>query len=538
MKDNEFKQIFPFQQPRKLQRTLIEKICEAYEEGYKHIVINAPTGIGKSVIGLSIANWFTGYTTPENCISSAYILTSQKLLQDQYVKDFNLPTIKGRDNYTCLYNTLKTCAESDCILKHWTPAKRKNNCKKCLYYDARDYFYNDSSIGILNYAYFLNMTMTDLQPKRKLLILDECHNAELMLLNFSTVIIDKKQCSYLGMYDAILHFPSESASDEEKFDWLFNTIFPDLLEQKAGLDDTFSNNDTDDMDFKMFKLYKHLTELCCNIENIKAEYNEGKPCAVLQDSDKSISFKPIFGKSLAKKYLFPYAEYTLSMSATVLSKDQYCRVMGMDSNETKFFKLPSLFPVKNRPVYSMNVGSMSWKNKQQTYPKLAKVVYNILKKYKNKRGIIHTVNYETAEYIINYITDQDYKMSKRLIMPRGKNRDDNLAFFHKSTKDDLVLISPSLQEGIDLKDELSRFTVICKMPYASLADEWVKKRMELSPKWYGEQTIMNLVQMSGRSVRTETDHAETYILDSDFNWFFKKNKNKFPIWWKDSVILK
>jgi len=197
-----------------------------------------------------------------------------------------------------------------------------------------------------------------------------------------------------------------------------------------------------------------------------------------------------------------------------------------------FIKLPSLFPIENRKVYALNIGSMAYKEKAKTIPKIAETVKLLLDKHKGERGIIHTVNYEVAEYLIKYLK------SDRLIMPKGKNRDSEIEYFMNSSKNDLVLISPSLQEGVDLKDDLSRFTIVCKMPYASLADDWVKKRMELSPKWYSEQTLMNLIQMTGRSVRTETDFATAYILDSNFNWFFNKNKNKFLKWWSESVIIK
>jgi len=41
--------------------------------------------------------------------------------------------------------------------------------------------------------------------------------------------------------------------------------------------------------------------------------------------------------------------------------------------------------------------------------------------------------------------------------------------------------------------------------------------------------------MTGRSVRSKEDQAVSYILDSSFNWFYNKNKKKFPEWWKKSI---
>jgi len=45
------------------------------------------------------------------------------------------------------------------------------------------------------------------------------------------------------------------------------------------------------------------------------------------------------------------------------------------------------------------------------------------------------------------------------------------------------------------------------------------------------------VQMCGRSIRSEDDFAIGYILDSGFNSFYKWNREKFPGWWKESLVI-
>ena len=42
---------------------------------------------------------------------------------------------------------------------------------------------------------------------------------------------------------------------------------------------------------------------------------------------------------------------------------------------------------------------------------------------------------------------------------------------HYESKKQTVLISPSLHLGVDLKDDLSRFQVIVKVPYPDLTDK-------------------------------------------------------------------
>lgn len=81
--------------PRNTQIKLINKINLAINEGYKNIILEAGTGIGKSAIATTLANMY----------DDSYILTMTKQLQKQYLDDFGemLVEIKGKGNYKCNY---------------------------------------------------------------------------------------------------------------------------------------------------------------------------------------------------------------------------------------------------------------------------------------------------------------------------------------------------------------------------------------------------------------------------------------------------
>ena len=122
----------------------------------------------------------------------------------------------------------------------------------------------------------------------------------------------------------------------------------------------------------------------------------------------------------------------------------------------------------------------------------------------------------------------------RMIFVTAENKQEELEKF-KTSQYPYVLVSPSLSEGLDLKDDLSRFCIICKVPYASLADNWIKKKIEVDKGWYELRTAETLIQQTGRSIRSKTDHADTYILDSQFLQFYNRNNRLFPKYWKDSI---
>jgi Rad3-related DNA helicase len=143
--------------------------------------------------------------------------------------------------------------------------------------------------------------------------------------------------------------------------------------------------------------------------------------------------------------------------------------------------------------------------------------------------VVHNCHsYKIAQYLKNNIK------SKRLLTHNSEDREKKLRI-HMSDPSPTVLLSPSMQEGVDLKDDLSRFQVICKVPYPYLGDKLVKKRMHKWSWWYPLQTAKVIVQSVGRSVRSDTDTAITYILDADWERFWSKNKDIFPKGFKETL---
>ena len=84
---------FPFAYRRETQTQVLNEICEGFNSGYKHIILEAPTGFGKSPIAIAVAL----------TMGTSYICTSTKDLQTQYSRDFPfLRVAKGANNFRCL----------------------------------------------------------------------------------------------------------------------------------------------------------------------------------------------------------------------------------------------------------------------------------------------------------------------------------------------------------------------------------------------------------------------------------------------------
>ncbi len=53
--------------------------------------------------------------------------------------------------------------------------------------------------------------------------------------------------------------------------------------------------------------------------------------------------------------------------------------------------------------------------------------------------------------------------------------------------------------------------------------------------WYPLQTAKTLIQASGRSIRDAEDYAVTYILDADWESFFRRSSRFFPTDFKERL---
>lgn len=98
------------------------------------------------------------------------------------------------------------------------------------------------------------------------------------------------------------------------------------------------------------------------------------------------------------------------------------------------------------------------------------------------------------------------------------------------------MISPSLHLGLDLKDDLSRFQIIVKVPYPDLTDRKISALKQKDPDWYTWHTVLRLIQTYGRSVRGPEDYASTYVLDSSISYLLKSADKMIPKWFSEAIV--
>jgi ATP-dependent DNA helicase DinG len=157
-------------------------------------------------------------------------------------------------------------------------------------------------------------------------------------------------------------------------------------------------------------------------------------------------------------------------------------------------------------------------------------IKKILAAHPDEKGIIHANSYEIVK-IVEQIKDR-----RLLIQRSGLDREDILRT-HLTSPDPTVIVSPGMTEGIDLRDDLGRFQVICKVPYPYLGDPVVAAKSKADSGWYAWRTITTLVQAAGRCVRSAEDSAATYILDECLIDVMHRWPKMFPDYWNSISML-
>jgi Rad3-related DNA helicase len=107
---------------------------------------------------------------------------------------------------------------------------------------------------------------------------------------------------------------------------------------------------------------------------------------------------------------------------------------------------------------------------------------------------------------------------------------------HKNTNEPTVLVSPSLDTGISLDDDLGRFQIILKSPYLPLSSKRIKKMMDANPKHYTMKMLNKLIQMCGRCTRSSGDYSITYILDAVIVDAIMREKQNLPKHFLDRLV--
>lgn len=504
----------------------LSKLSDAYNSGNKFALGDFPVGSGKSLMAVCIGD----------ALGTAYIPMPNNNLAAQYAKSFkDVRLLRGRKWLPCTYDDPETnnyviplihegkvfkveesqsCSGARCTKK---PSSKKEKviaeCAKsgpCPYTESVEVASKSNVIATNMHAFCAqNMYNPHMFGHRKVIIVDEAHLLHSFLRGYLTTgftinrMVAPKEVDWITTFEQWVAFLSSP-------------------EQVATFDTEDKRDD-----------YKTRIEKLQQIG--EGVYGNHPITNLVHDPDGEsfrVEFVPNNVGGAAKSLIYDYADFVVLMSGSWGDKATSMREIGLDPAETRVISMPSTFPKENRPVVMAPDNlDLSHKNWEANLPKLVEFIKDKMKKHPNEKGLVHVPSFSKGWQVIKALH------SPRVIGHVSEDFHQKFDEFLKTDKPQ-VFISPSCVEGVDLKDDLCRWQILTTLPYPPAASGFYQ-RLLAKNGWlmYNTHTLRQIMQMLGRPVRHQSDHAVSYLADTRFNGFVKKMWSQIPKWLQDGFVV-
>jgi Rad3-related DNA helicase len=517
---------FPAPSYRGNQESALERIQAAFDAGNDVVLVQAPTGSGKSLLARAVAGCAD---TPDDVAPSeptgAYYTTPQVSQLDDVAADDllgDLNVIRGKSNYSCILPGEEDtpvdrapCVRErgyDCSVKH-----------RCPYFSDRAIASN-RAIAAMTLAYFMQTAGSEVFRTRDVCVVDEAHGLAEWAEMYATVDLGPET---VPVWDD-LNVPD--VDDVERAvdfaDRLANVCErrkDDLLAQ-----DELTAGEAADRD--------RLQELISELGWVAEDYRDPDSTTtwlVDQRESGALSIKPMDPERYLGHTVWDRANRFCLLSATILDKAAFCRGVGLDPADVAMVELQHTFPVEHRPLKDVTCGKMTYDDRDETLPEVARTLVRILAGHPDEKGIVHCHSYGIQERLAELLSE--FGVGARVRTHDRDGRDAALQAWTDSDRPDAFL-SVKMEEALDLEGELARWQLLCKAPFANTGDSRVAYRLEDDRwDWYFRRALRTVIQACGRIVRSPDDHGVTYLADSSLLDCFDRAATATPDWFADQI---
>jgi len=519
---------FPAPEYRGNQQQALGDIRDAFAAGNDVVLVRAPTGSGKSLLARAIAGCArtAGEAGPEEVID-AYYTTPQVSQLDDVAEDpllSDLEVIRGKNNYDCILPgetdtpvNQAPCARErqfDCQVKH-----------RCPYFSDRAIASNQP-IAAMTLAYFMQTAGSDVFGPRDVVVIDEAHGLGDWAEMYATIELgpdtvpvwdDTRPQAVDDLEDAVGYAQRLADVGERRVQ--------ELRQQEELAPEEVAERD---------RLNKLRQDLSWFVEDYQDP--ESVTTWVVDQPDGeggSVTIKPLDPEKYLKHTVWDRGHRHALLSATILNKEAFCANVGLNPDNVALVDVGHTFPVEHRPLYDVAQGKMTYEHREETLPKIARVVVRAMQHHPTEKGLIHCHSYAIAERLEELLVE--FGVGPRLRSHDSDDRDGQLTAWKRSDDPD-VFLSVKMEEALDLEGDLCRWQVICKAPYPNTRDSRVAQRLEDGQwGWYYRTALRTVIQACGRVVRAPGDHGATYLADSSLLDLFERARVDMPGWFADQV---
>lgn len=497
-------------------------------------MINAPTGMGKTAIGMGVGRLLGGRTL---------YLTQTRPLQAQLMSDFGdhapigLKELKGQNNYPCIMlddgkrKVIPGCDEGPCH----AGIECEHRDRGCFYYDAVRRAAKAEMV-VENYMHWMTLNRysePDTLGKFDNLICDEAHELNNVLADFVKVTLDRHEVRRLLGCDL-----PYGASMEEWVEWATEEGLPRArgrIESAKATTAMFHEGIT------VVRALSNLEGQLVALAGARSwkRTDAADPAVwtpgtsndwVVEEEKEKVTFQPVWASGYAEDYIFKWIPNIFLISATVTPKDAF--YLGVYKSHLDYFQYPSPFHRKRRPLIvipTVKVGRNMTRGEEKLW---INQIDKIIRKEalgRKLKGVIHTISYDRALLIAKYS-----KYRHLMIMHDRRGLRDTVERF-KAMDGPAILISPSVGTGYDFKGDECRFQIIAKIPFIDNRPAVIKARVKLDEEYLNHVALVALIQMAGRGVRSTDDWCRTYLIDDNWRWFYMRTKHMIPKWFMRAI---
>lgn len=470
-------------------------------------LLAAKTGSGKSLLYTTAGRLRQRRNINSLTRSRTLVLTVNKPLQSQLGADFSsagMIDIRGHSNYPCARMTTSRHTGDDEM--ECSGRSRGGLC----HYDRRVEELQDHdlvSTNVANWIHIAKMGDPDRFGSFDTLVIDEAHFvAPSSLCDYLAVEIPRNVSQFVGSS------PPSYASHEELLRWAKRSL--SNLSNLSGAVIRKSPS--------IRRSLERYVSMC--------ELSPGTQWVVAYDSAGNIKSTPVWCAPFTEQYLFRGIPKVILSSATMSPATS--KYFGIPQSNSTYHEVPSQFPVRNRPViYISNSPQMRKDSPESDYRKWARTIDQIITKWIDYKGVIHSQSYDRALDI-----QSRSKHAAHMILHRaGANshmREQTIQQFKESNPPS-ILVSPVIREGVDFPDDYCRYGIIPKLPFVNSKEPLTNARFQSDLSYRDHCIAAEIEQEAGRYVRNTTDWGVTFINDGQWNWF-RKNKSLFSQSFQDS----
>lgn len=517
------------------QAEAVEKIRAAFSRGVKTVFLDAPVGSGKSLINLLVARSMLG----------AYISTPQVILVNQYGADTQFgakfsglaATLYGRRNYPCNYLTslpeeeggrrYATAEGAPCIYLQGWP-RDCPDFRGCHYYDAKASAQAHTQT-VTTLAYLLLGIRSGLENpnsgwrERPLLVIDEAHNLAEDLVQFFQADIGPNTLP--GFRRKWLESPADPR-------FLLIDSLPAYIERLQQVLDELQK--TRDIPLKVRHRIERLHAAVTKAEDILFKLRIGTVEWVHSFDPKSAKrrWRPLVVAPMLGKFWSHFNGFLLS-SATFFGLESLVRDTGLPSPFERLV-VPDTFAPERAPIRLLAAARLVYKVDPLELERAADAVGAVASAHPRERGVVHANSYHLANAIRRYLPKS---VRDRLTVHDASNRIRRFERWKLDPNPASIFLAVDMSQGIDLVGDLARWQVIVKVPFPNLDDVWVRRRKEQTDggAWYARRAMTDILQASGRIMRSADDHGTTYIIDAQLDGLVESGWADLPEWFRRRV---